>query len=79
MWLIFLLCATTCACRYTTKASKEKEVGCFQEQIRLPHGEALDIIGVNTGSLQVGACLQNTRFKFVGYYHPNSVLICLKQ
>ncbi|KAH9654473.1 calcineurin-like metallo-phosphoesterase superfamily protein [Citrus sinensis] len=37
---------------YTTKASKEKEVGCFQEQIRLPHGEALDIIGVNTGSLQ---------------------------
>ncbi|KAL9445554.1 hypothetical protein AB3S75_018534 [Citrus x aurantiifolia] len=37
---------------YTTKASKEKEVGCFQEQIRLPHGEALDVIGVNTGSLQ---------------------------
>lgn len=60
MWLIFLLCATTCACRYTTKVSKEKKVGCFQEQIRLPHGEALDIIGVNTGSLQVGTCLQNT-------------------
>ncbi|KAH9654471.1 calcineurin-like metallo-phosphoesterase superfamily protein [Citrus sinensis] len=51
-YMLFVISSLTGAHLYTTKASKEKEVGCFQEQIRLPHGEALDIIGVNTGSLQ---------------------------
>ncbi|KAJ4709619.1 putative Calcineurin-like metallo-phosphoesterase superfamily protein [Melia azedarach] len=37
---------------YITKTSKEKEIGYFQEQIKLPHGETLDVIGIDTGSLQ---------------------------
>ncbi|KAJ0090522.1 hypothetical protein Patl1_14761 [Pistacia atlantica] len=37
---------------YTTRVSEEKEVGCFREQIKLPHGETLEIVGVDTGSLQ---------------------------
>ncbi|KAJ0031714.1 hypothetical protein Pint_14573 [Pistacia integerrima] len=37
---------------YTTRVSEEKEVGCFREQIKLPHGEMLEIVGVDTGSLQ---------------------------
>ncbi|KAH9654479.1 calcineurin-like metallo-phosphoesterase superfamily protein [Citrus sinensis] len=56
-YMLFVISSLTGAHLYTTKASKEKEVGCFQEQIRLPHGEALDIIGVNTGSLQIPTAL----------------------
>ncbi|KAL5842047.1 hypothetical protein ACOSQ3_012650 [Xanthoceras sorbifolium] len=37
---------------YTTRASKGEEFGCFQEKIKLPHGITLDIIGVDTSSLQ---------------------------
>ncbi|KAK4858525.1 hypothetical protein QYF36_017762 [Acer negundo] len=37
---------------YTTRASKGQEFGRFQEKIKLPHGETLDIIGLDTGSLQ---------------------------
>lgn len=42
-----------CMCRYTTKTSQGEEIGYFLEQIMLPHGQILDIIGLDTGSLHV--------------------------
>ncbi|TXG60779.1 hypothetical protein EZV62_012142 [Acer yangbiense] len=51
----FVLHNIRCCCghhKYTTRASKGQEFGCFQEKIKLPHSETLDIIGVDTGSLQ---------------------------
>ncbi|XP_044463171.1 uncharacterized protein LOC123194091 [Mangifera indica] len=37
---------------YSTRVSEEKEINCFQEKIKLPHGETLEIVGLDTGSLQ---------------------------
>lgn len=40
-------------CRYATKVSKGHEGGYFLKQVNIPYGRTLDIIGVNTGLLQV--------------------------
>ncbi|KAB1225991.1 hypothetical protein CJ030_MR1G018410 [Morella rubra] len=37
---------------YTTRTTVGHGVSCFLEQIKLPHGTTLDIIGVDIGSLQ---------------------------
>ncbi|KAF5749531.1 putative Calcineurin-like metallo-phosphoesterase superfamily protein [Tripterygium wilfordii] len=37
---------------YTTRVSKGQQVGCFADEIKLPHGRSLNLIGVDTGSLQ---------------------------
>ncbi|KAG6625677.1 uncharacterized protein LOC122299100 isoform X2 [Carya illinoinensis] len=37
---------------YTTRTTKGHGVCCFLEQIKLPYGKTLDIVGVDTGSLQ---------------------------
>lgn len=42
-----------CMCRYTTKTSQGEGVGYFLKQVMLPHGQILDIIGLDTGSLHV--------------------------
>lgn len=44
---------TSGTCRYTTRTTVGHGVSCFLEQIKLPHGTTLDIIGVDIGSLQV--------------------------
>lgn len=52
-------------CRFATRASKRREAGYFIEQIELPSGNSLDIIGIDTGKLLVGASffiLQNFKF-----------------
>lgn len=43
-------------CRFTTRTSKGHGVSYFHEQIKIPFGNTLDIIGVDTGSLQVNVC-----------------------
>ena len=55
------------ACKYTTGVSELEELGCFLQQIKLPHGRTLDIATLNTASLQVGICLSNPTFKFILY------------
>lgn len=40
-------------CRYTTRVSKGHDGSYFIKQVILPYGKTLDIIGVNTGLLQV--------------------------
>ncbi|XVF35532.1 hypothetical protein REPUB_Repub18cG0153900 [Reevesia pubescens] len=37
---------------YTTGGFKREGLGCFLQQIKLPHGRTLDIVSLNTASLQ---------------------------
>lgn len=43
------------AYRYTTRASKNRKVGCFMEQINITRGKTLTIASMDTESLQVNA------------------------
>ncbi|KAE8721716.1 SHV3-like 5 [Hibiscus syriacus] len=56
------------SCRtYTTGGSKRDGLGCFLQQIKLPGGEMLDIIGLNTSSLQF--LVLNLIDRVSRYYH----------
>ncbi|XP_062157605.1 uncharacterized protein LOC133865250 isoform X1 [Alnus glutinosa] len=50
--LLFPSLKVPCTCRYTTRTKEGHGASCFLEQIKLPYGKTLDIIGVDTGSLQ---------------------------
>ncbi|PPR81829.1 hypothetical protein GOBAR_AA38885 [Gossypium barbadense] len=49
---------------YTTGGSKHDGFGCFLHQVKLPRGRMLDILSLNTTSLQVVTCLSDLAFKF---------------